>query len=161
MRSFTEIPRLHAELEELFFAHQRALLRFDLKTAADKLADYEEALLEHIRVEDELLIPLYSERAEPVRGSAPEFYYGEHRKLLEFIDLFKRKIPLLAEGEERERRLIKLLDAEATFKHLLEHHHEREEKFLFPALDRAVPEEERAQLLAEVTRSHRALARAR
>lgn len=59
LRSFTDLLQVHVRLDELFLAHQRALLRLDLKTAFTALEVFETELLAHIRDEEELMIPLY------------------------------------------------------------------------------------------------------
>ncbi len=158
MRSFGELSGLHAELDELFLEHQRALIGFDPERALALLTDYESLLAEHIREEEELLLPvyepIYQRNAAQLRGGAPEIFYGEHRKLREFVAHFKAQVPRIRDLPDPVRALIKLLDTEATFKHLVEHHHTREEKILYTELDRATSPEERDKLLARLTLTH-------
>ncbi len=153
MRSFNELLETHADLDALFFEHQRALLRHDWAEAALRLEEFETILLGHIQIEDERLIPVYAERAGYVRGGDPEFFRGEHRKMREMIEWFKEQMPRLAATDDVDRALIKMLDAETSFKHLVEHHNTREEQMLYPVLDRVTTEEERKRLLADSTTS--------
>lgn len=156
MKSFGELSGLHAELDELFIEHQRALIGLDPERALSLLTDYESLLVEHMREEEELLMPLYERRAGQLRGGAPELFYGEHRKLREFVAHFKAQVPRIRELPDAVRAVIKLLDAEATFKHLVEHHHTREEKVLYPELDRVTSPAEREELFARLTLAHTA-----
>jgi hypothetical protein len=81
MRSFNEFLRLHRRLDELFLAHQRALLRLNVDRAAALLDEYECELTAHMRDEEELMLPLYGERAKIPVGGAVEIFFGEHDKL--------------------------------------------------------------------------------
>ena len=60
MKSFSDLLVLHQQLDELFFEHQRALIRGELKVALAKLEGYEKELLDHIWDEEEVLIPIYA-----------------------------------------------------------------------------------------------------
>jgi hemerythrin-like domain-containing protein len=147
MCSFDEVVSLHCELGEMFFEHQRALLNFDFQGALDCLAAYERALLEHMRVEEEELLPLYGERVEAERGGAARFFYLEHEKMRRLLTHFRTELPKLLGLPDPTRALLKLLDMEATYKHLVAHHDTREEKFLYPALERITSADERRRLL--------------
>lgn len=48
MKRFGDLLMLHQMLDELFFEHQRALIRGDLDTALCRLEAYESKLLDHI-----------------------------------------------------------------------------------------------------------------
>jgi hypothetical protein len=48
----------------------------------------------------------------------------------------------------RKRGILWLLDRQATFKNLMEHHDLRETNILYPALDRVTSEAERREVLA-------------
>jgi hemerythrin-like domain-containing protein len=144
---FEDLTGLHRELGEMFFEHQRALLDFDFHRALDRLAEYERALLAHMADEEERMLPLYAERVEPERGGASEFFFLEHRKMRRLLAHFRSELPKLSGLPDPRRALLKLLDQEATYKHLVEHHDTREEKFLYPSLDRVTTEAERRELL--------------
>src|SRR6266498_2690780 len=59
MRNSIDLLELHKQLDELFLEHQRALLRLDMHRAAALLGSYKTKLLDHIRDEEELMMPLY------------------------------------------------------------------------------------------------------
>ena len=156
MRSFKDVLALHRELDELFFHHQRALLDFDFRGALERLKAYEAALLSHMLDEEEVLLPLYSERnPEPERGGRADFFLLEHAKMRRHLAHFREQLPRLARLPEPSRAILKLLDQETTYKHLVEHHDQREERYLYPTLERVTTEAERDELLRHVLKKSR------
>ncbi|NMO14836.1 hypothetical protein HPC49_00705 [Pyxidicoccus fallax] len=148
---FASLAALHRELEEQFLQHQDALLDLDLSLAAERLERYEAALRLHLEAEEALLLPVFS-RAERIRGASPELFTGEHQRLLEFLARFRSELRALEPGSPGLKRgVLRLLDAETTFKHLSHHHELREETYFFPALDRVTDAAERRELLAAFT----------
>jgi hemerythrin-like domain-containing protein len=145
--SFAELLKIHERLNELFLLHQESLLRIDLEMAAKWLRIYERELRAHMRVEEDLLIPVY-ERAGKIAGGPPEFFVGEHRRMLEFLARFAATLDeLKEESGDPARRVIRLFDEEAMFKSLCDHHDMRERNIFFPALDRVTDEAERQELI--------------
>ncbi len=147
-RSFTDLLQVHARLDELFLAHQRALLRLDLKTAFSALEIFETELIAHMQDEEELMIPLYGERTEAPVGGATSIFLGEHDKMRQYLVLFKEEMTKLAAKKDLEREVIWLLDSQHLFKRLLVHHDTREKKMLYPLLDQVTTKEERDGLFA-------------
>src|SRR2546430_1869453 len=90
MRSFSDLLVLHHELDELFFEHQRALLRLDLDQSATMLERYETELLAHIRDEEALMIPLYRERVEVLIGGAVESFSANTTSCATFLFCSKK-----------------------------------------------------------------------
>ncbi len=150
MTSFSDLLELHRRLDELFLAHQRALLRLDLDRASTLLAEYETELLAHIRDEEDLMIPVYRERVTAPVGGAAEIFIGEHEKLRQFLILFKEELAKLETAEDLERGVLFLLDSQHLFKRLLVHHDTREGKMLYPLLDQVTTEQERQSLFASL-----------
>lgn len=148
MKSFSDLLTLHHQLDELFFEHQRALLRLDLDRASALLNAYEAELLAHIRDEEELMIPLYRERVNAPVGGAAEIFIGEHEKLRQYLVLFREELAKLATANDLERGVLFLLDSQHLFKRLLVHHDSREKKMLYPLLDQVTTEQERESLFA-------------
>ena len=148
MTSFSDLLVLHQQLDELFVEHQRSLLRLDLEAACDALQAYEAELLVHMRDEEELMIPLYRERAEAPVGGAAEIFLGEHDKLRQYLVLFREALTKLQGAEDLERGVLFLLDSQHLFKRLLVHHDNREKKMLYPLLDQVTTEQERKSLFA-------------
>lgn len=150
-RNLSELLRLHGDLEEMFLAHQIRLLRFDLPEALRLLEVYETALLTHITDEDTHLLPLYEARGNIQTGGAVRMFYDEHDKLKAHLVLFKDEIAKIESDPEPEKRLLWLLEREAFFKKLCDHHDIRETRFLYPELDRITTETEKLDLLNRMT----------
>jgi hemerythrin-like domain-containing protein len=149
--NFIDLMQYHEELHELFYRHQLALLHLDYSGAVGWLKRYEAALLKHMKDEEELLFPLYEERAPKVRGETIDVFLGEHEKMKLYLELYNKEVPSLAGEAEPERKLLQVLDSQTTFKRLCGHHDTRERKVLYPALDRLVTEEEKETLLKRIS----------
>lgn len=150
MKSFGELLALHRQLDELFFVHQRALLRLDLTEASKALELFESELRAHMQDEEELMLPIYRERAEAPVGGAAEIFLGEHQKLREFVRLFRAELINLHSAKDLERGVLFLIDSQHLFKRLLVHHDTREKKILYPLLDQVTSEAERQRLFASL-----------
>lgn len=150
-KSFIKLGQVHEWLDELFLAHQTALLSLDLSEAQRCLDFYETNLLVHIKDEEELLIPTYGARASDIPGGAVEFFTGEHKKILGFVAEFHKmlKQSLNQKNLPLKHAIIQLLDREAMYKGLLGHHHAREHNVLYPWLDWLTSEAEREKLLEQ------------
>jgi iron-sulfur cluster repair protein YtfE (RIC family) len=146
--SFSDFLLVHAQLDELFLEHQRALLRLDLVTAGAALEAYTIELFGHMRDEEDVMIPLYRERAKAPVGGAAEIFLGEHDKMRQYVLLFKEELVKLMAADDLERGVLFLLDSQHLFKRLLVHHDTREKKMLYPLLDQVTTEDERESLFA-------------
>lgn len=149
MTSFSDLLDLHQQLDELFLEHQRALMRLDLDRAASLLDEYESQLLAHIRDEEDLMIPLYQQRATAPIGAAAEIFLGEHEKLRQFLAFFKEEIAKIKMNDDVEAGALFLIDSQHLFKRLLVHHDTREGRMLYPLLDEVTTESERQRLLQQ------------
>ena len=146
-KSFSELLDIHRSLDELFARHQYALLHFDFTGAAELLAHYNEYLTAHMRHEEELLLPVYSERATIERGGDTKLFLDEHEKMRNFVAMLTEALAELANADPPEPKLLQLLDREFFYLKLCSHHDGREARFLYPALDTVTSDEERAELL--------------
>lgn len=151
MKKLSDLLVLHKDLDEIFFAHQAALLHFEFERASSLLEQYETALLIHIRDEEEFLLPLYEKRAEIIKGGKTQYFLDEHYKLKEFIKLLKVEIAKLPNERNPDATIIRILDRESFFKRLCGHHDKRETEILYSELDRVTTEAEKAKLLSRVT----------
>lgn len=146
MTKFIDLLELHRDLDELFFLHQRALMRLDLIQASEALQKYEIALNAHIADEENFMLPLYRERVTTPTGGASEIFEGEHDKLRQYLALFKAELIKLKEADDLERGVLFLIDSQHIFKRLLVHHDTREKNILYPLLDNATGDEERTRI---------------
>jgi len=146
--SFVSVLEIHNVLKELFLQHQDALLDLDFGRARERLGEFERRLLSHIREEEELLLPVF-ERAGTIPGGSPVLFTGEHKKMVELLQDFKRALSSLGESQYGlKRSVLWLLDRQATFKNLMEHHNLREANIFYPTLDRVTSEVERREILS-------------
>lgn len=119
----------HLALGDLFARHQEALLDRRWADAARLLEEYEQGLLRHIDFEERYMLP-------PSGGGAnarwpSRVYRAEHRRIEQLLRKAADRLTCARGSEITPSILISLLDEERTLKHLVQHHHEREEKALF------------------------------
>ena len=138
----------HDGFLELLLEHQEAMVRGDLESARDLIAELQGELQAHIRHEEERLIPLLEERGGWGRIGEPRYYREEHERILMLVAGLVEVTNGLEMSDPRIHRDIALLiGREQVFRSLLEHHDERERKGLFPDLERVTSPEEQALLL--------------
>ncbi|HLQ37401.1 MAG TPA: hemerythrin domain-containing protein, partial [Planctomycetota bacterium] len=115
--------------------------------AATALAGYREALFEHMRDEEELVLPRYGECGGDATDAPLRLFLGEHAKMREFVTEFGRRVATLARTAD-DRALLELFDREATYKNLVLHHDLRECNALYPFLSAHLDEEQQQEILA-------------
>lgn len=128
----------HVALAQLYGRHQELLVTRYWKQAASLLEEYRARLTRHIEIEERLLLPHCEAVAAAIRWQAT-VYRAEHQRIGQLLE---KNIRHLAQARQRGMTpagLITLLDEEKTLKHVLEHHHEREEKGLFTELRGQLP----------------------
>ncbi len=135
----TVIARCHRELDQLFFVHQEAVLVGELPRAIKALNLYGEAPPLHKNFEDTHLLTRLAELDDT--GDWPASLYShEHNKIDDLLTRIEKNLIRLStqelSGSALSAELIELLDREKSFKGLCEHHQEREEAGMLPALDR-------------------------
>jgi len=165
-RPLTDLLLVHQDLADGFFHHQEALLDRDFAAAAKHLDQYADMLTAHIRVEEEVVVPVFETlqptlealRIDFARGAA-ELYLTEHRKITDRLSTLGEQLARLQAASPEPRELIALLDRESHFKHMLEHHDLREREYLYPLLDEHLSEHERTDLWRRID-AHEAAAAA-
>jgi hemerythrin-like domain-containing protein len=137
--------RLHEGLAELFHRHQVALLDRDVARAGHWLSRFRDALLAHMRDEEESVLPVYAERGGEDTDSPPEQFRAEHRKLRELTARLESRVAELDDPPD-DRALLDLLDLESSFRSLMAHHDVREGRVLYPSLSRWTTADEQAEI---------------
>lgn len=123
----TALTHEHAAMLALLHAARVAVLRGDLAGARDLLAQLTRMQDAHIVRENAELIP----RLVPGARWPAKLYLAEHAKLADMLaDLVELLAPLPGRVDDADT-LLALLDALAPFRHVMEHHFDREEKGLF------------------------------
>ncbi|HVZ79711.1 MAG TPA: hemerythrin domain-containing protein [bacterium] len=158
--SFTllDLNQVHREFEALFFQHQSALLERNPQEAQRLILEYERVLLLHTQEEEEILLPVYREKGDLLRGGDPDLFLAEHKKLREWLSRLKIRVHRLCNFDPGTKALLALLDDEAYFKKYMEHHTLREDRILYPELERVVPEGQKPHLLRLLSVSLRDMA---
>jgi len=151
--SFRSLNNVHEELNELFVRHQILLMHREIRGVLDIIHELQEKYSLHIHDEESLLLPVYGRRVDPVpQGGAVEFYIQEHKKIEQFL---KRFIAAVSDWQQKglctPLRLVKLFDQHYTFNDLLNHHHAREDTFLYRLLDRVLNTEEKQALIQKIS----------
>jgi hemerythrin-like domain-containing protein len=142
---FATVHRFHQYLDELLHLHQESLLERDTVLALEFWQLHVQMLRLHIELEEEWLLPaLERSVVKPAWGA--NIYRAEHGKILSLGDKLNQAISSLHDIGPGRRALITLLDKQRSYKNVLEHHEEREEKGLLPELDAALSAREIHQL---------------
>lgn len=149
--SFDQLEKIHARMDWLFYHHQINVLSQNKFMARKHLEEYMKFSTLHMEEEEKYLIPIYEERCGEIRGGAPIIFTGEHEKAQEFFALFKLLMDRWDKSEGPGQETLVLLDHEGRFKALMEHHHLRENRILFPEMDRITTDEEKSWILGQFT----------
>lgn len=133
--------REHQQLESALHAHLLAVVAGDFDRAQQLLQPWRAALARHIDIEDTRLLPHVPEGA---RWQA-KVYRLEHERIAELADEYAARVAAMARRQHADRpaqceAALKLLDAAHALRHLLEHHHQREEMALAQELPIALQE---------------------
>ncbi len=138
----------HDKLEAAFALHQEALMLLDLQSATTMLNAYRTLLAVHMRHEEEVVLTLFR-RAGAIKKWPEVLYTGQHTKMNEHLSRIDTALKQLTslDGRVLRREIQALLDLEATYKHLVEHHDGAEREGLFPTVDAVLTEEESRVLI--------------
>lgn len=141
----------HRLMDKVLALHREALLIQNLNTASELLSLFDELLTSHIEVEDKIIFPLLDKHAIQSRWQST-LYYKEHEKISSMLASVKQKSIDLTDkqGRDLRREILLLLDYEKSFKGVLEHHTEREERALLPDLDNALNSTQLSKLIKEI-----------
>ena len=150
-KSLLELNEIHREIEEIFYRHQAALLKADYTAAKNLLKEFEEVVLNHMNEEEDILLPLYRERAGNIQGGDADIFVLEHKKIVEWLGRLNLRLSRLNPPNVDTKNLIALLDDEAHFKKFIEHHTLRENRIFYPEIERIVNEKEKGHLLRLLT----------
>ena len=131
--------REHQRMDALLQAHLLDVVAGDFKSARRRLARWRLALARHIDIEQTRLLPHVPEGA---RWDA-RVYRLEHERIALLADEYAERLDALLARPPRSQRarrqaVLALLDAAHALRHLIEHHHQREEMALAHELPLAV-----------------------
>ena len=130
---FSALADEHEMLAQLFARHQAALIARAWARAARLLDSHRKRLAQHIELEERYLLPYCPQDKLPNQWPA-RVYSAEHQRIQELASKLSARFAKLRRRGVTSAALIALLDEEKTLKHILEHHHAREEMALFSTL---------------------------
>ena len=121
----------HAHLDAQLHAHLLDLVGADFSAALERFSSWHQATLAHIQIENQRLLPHIPAGAR----WAARVYLLEHERieLLAEEHLARLQAAALQPPQEetaRRQAVLTLLDAAHALRHVLEHHHAREEQAL-------------------------------
>jgi len=124
----------HRALDILLRAHLDAVIALDFASALTHLAQWQHAFALHQHVEDVALIPALGQVVAPRWGA--HVYDAEHRHLEALVHdysaRFAAAIAALPEGAAQRRNVaLAIIDSAHVLRHVIDHHHQREEQALF------------------------------
>ncbi|KAA3617545.1 MAG: hypothetical protein D8M58_01715 [Calditrichaeota bacterium] len=136
----------------MFIDHQIFLLKKDYEQALlifERLYDIRTI---HLKIMEEKLLPLYeSALNEFPKGGKPLYFIREKKLILKDLNKQMRFLgQFVLHPEKVELNLVKLFEEYAWLKDLLDHHDAREKAFLFPTLEKELPDEQKKNLLEMV-----------
>lgn len=141
----TALSQEHDALTRMFALHQQALVTRAWARAAHLLEHYQQRLRRHIELEERYLLPYCAETKAPGRWPA-RVYALEHHRLEELLNKTSARLAIARRRGVQPAALVALLDQEHALKHVLEHHHQREDQALFVELRESLPLEAREEL---------------
>ncbi|MCB1043070.1 MAG: hypothetical protein KDC35_09035 [Acidobacteria bacterium] len=139
--------QMHEALESVFHAHLLALASYRFAEAAQLFCVYHKQLNLHIELEDTLVIPVFK-RAEPLKYWPASTFLAEHQKIQKLASSYESKLHHQP-GLDLRDHLLALLEEARRLQHLIEHHHLREDRALFPVTAQFVHPREASHLLGE------------
>lgn len=143
------IKNVHAHLYESFWIHQEDVFRCDIPEALASLERYHHLIASHQQDEDHLFIPIFKNHFQTKEDlHTLTLLDGEHQKIDPMILRFKEYLIRLQNNlPVNTRDIILLFEHESHFKHLFEHHDERELSSFYPKLKLILTNEEQQALI--------------
>jgi regulator of cell morphogenesis and NO signaling len=123
----------HDRLDELFKTFQQ-LKRSDFPKAKEAFTVFKLGLQRHIVWEEGLLFPLWEKETGITEGGATSVMRAEHRQIEQQLEAIHQKVTEQSpDSDQEEEALLNLLGS----------HNMKEERVLYPGIDRVTSAEER------------------
>ena len=123
----------HDRLDELFKTFQQ-LKRSDFAKAKDAFKGFKVGLQRHIVWEEDLLFPIWEEKTGMSESGPTPVMRNEHRQIGQQLEAIHQKVA--DQNPDSDQEELALLD-------LLGSHNRKEERALYPAIDKVTSPEER------------------
>ncbi len=154
MPTLTETnARLHDALDAQAGAMLERLTALEIEALVRDWSTFRASLEAHAALEEAEVLPRYSALGPFERGASPQLVHADHLILKKTLragdDALEKLREAAVEQPDRLRSvMVTLLAPFLRLRGVLEHHTEREQRFVYPALDRALPATERRVLVA-------------
>lgn len=134
MNAVETLRAQHRALDALLRAHLDAVIALDFAGALTRLALWQHAFALHLHAEDMALIPALEQVDAPRWGA--HVYDAEHRHLESLVHdytaSFAAAVAVLPVGAAQRRNVaLAIIDTAHVLRHVIDHHHQREEQALF------------------------------
>lgn len=138
----------HKDLTQWFLLHQECLLLRDDESSKKAFNVFSDYLNRHIQFENEVVLVSMQSVEDSLRWKV-HLYKKEHDKIEKLLVKLEEKLSQYYQLQGRRKRLalLEVLDDEQSFKHVMEHHEQREEDDLFLHLDSVLKEDATEQWL--------------
>ncbi len=126
----------HDRLDKLFTSFQ-TLKRSDYPKAKEAFKQFKMGLQRHIVWEEDLLFPIWERKTGLTEGGPTQVMRMEHRQIGELLEAIHEKVKEQnPESDQEEERLQAVLAS----------HNMKEERILYPAIDKVLEDGERVSL---------------
>jgi iron-sulfur cluster repair protein YtfE (RIC family) len=130
----------HDRLDELFKTFQR-LKRSDFAKAKEAFKEFKFGLQRHIVWEEDLLFPLWEKETGITEGGATSVMRTEHRQIGQHLEAIHQKVVgQNPDSDQEEQALLNLLGS----------HNMKEERVLYPGIDRVIRAEVRETVFRDM-----------
>jgi regulator of cell morphogenesis and NO signaling len=130
----------HDQLEELFKTFQQ-LKRADFAKAKEAFAAFKFGLQRHIVWEEDILFPMWEKETGIKEGGATSVMRTEHRQIGQQLEAIHQKVVNQSpDSEQEEQALLALLGS----------HNMKEERVLYPGIDRVTSAEVRETVFRDM-----------
>lgn len=149
-RTLCELNRqIHDEHEEIRLDFLAALLVLDWSKARWHFDRFRRAFSEHVEREEAVVLPRLQSLLETREGPQEKWdahLQGDHIILQRSLKRIDAALHELTDGGASHRDLAKELDTFVQLGRVLEHHHSREDRVIYPHLDENLSTEEAGKI---------------
>jgi regulator of cell morphogenesis and NO signaling len=130
----------HDRLDRILGAFQKTKAE-SLERAKTLFSEFESGLRRHIVWEEEILFPAFEEQTGMKNMGPTAVMRMEHYEIKEFLDQIRQKLQKAdIQTESAEKDLIGVLTS----------HNQKEEKILYPWIDRSISKDARTEMIAKM-----------
>ena len=149
--SVSDLNNFHDYTDRVFLEHQKSIMNGDIGLAFTQLSHLLTMLKQHVRDEEQLLIPHYKQLIQPQpAGGAVRYYTGEHRMIIRDLNRIAAVLKEWMQNSPGDLHIVQQFDTCYKFKELLDHHDARERVFLYRLLDQKLDTAEKKDILEKI-----------